>query len=181
MIRNTSKAICQVGIHSVYKPIAHLHGFGVKISNIMRSGQTMKSPLFRFLSAGTLIIFIAAEVMCFVHCHFGGGRSDSPEPTCHHAAAEQSNHDEDAPTQSPSGMSPCSTLQNLFASNSTLTLSVPDFPALYVLAPLAPSLDTTAIEASAPNSRPAQMRKWAVTPEVYLGPAIHSLAPPLLS
>jgi len=154
--------------------------FPIRIA--MRSCPTALKPLFRHLAAVTLVVFVVAQVLCFIHCHSGGGHgSDAEKPSCHGTAA-QSHHDEDgssSPKPLPTGS--CSTLKNLFASNGTLTLVVPDSPSLYVLNPFALALDTTAIEPSASISRHAGPREWSLTPEVYLGPAIHSLAPPLLS
>jgi len=152
------------------------------ISIAMRSSPTALKPLFRHLAAVTLVVFVVAQVLCFVHCHSGGGHGgDAEKPSCHGTAA-QSHHDEDgsSPTK-PLPMGSCATLQNLFASNGALTLAVPEFAPLYSLTSFALALDATAIEPTALISRQPRPREWALTPEVYLGPAIHSLAPPLLS
>jgi hypothetical protein len=145
----------------------------------MRSSQTAMNPLFRSLAILTLAVFVAAEVMCFVHCHFGGGHGNAAEASCHGATSSEPGHDEDGPI--PSATASCFTLQNLLTTSGALTLVVPEFPSLYTVAPVALALDTTATELTASVSRPAWPRNWVFTPEVYLGPALHSLAPPLLS
>ena len=148
----------------------------------MRSCQTILKPLLRSLGALTLAVFVVAEVMCFIHCHFGGGHGDGEKPSCHSTATAESNHHEDdSPSPKPTPMGSCATLQNLLASNGALTLAVPEFAPLYSLTSFALALDATAIEPTALISRQPRPREWALTPEVYLGPAIHSLAPPVLS
>ena len=149
----------------------------------MRSCQTTLKPLLRSLGALTLAVFVVAQWMCFVHCHSGDGHGDAnaEKPSCHSTAATQSHHDKDGSSPKPSPMGSCATLQNLLASNGALTLAVPEFAPLYSLTSFALALDATAIEPTALISRQPRPREWALTPEVYLGPAIHSLAPPLLS
>jgi hypothetical protein len=145
----------------------------------MRSCQTTLSPLFRSLAVLTLAVFVAAELMCFVHCHFGGGHADSAEPSCHQTVAAEGDHSEDGPSSpARSSMTSCFTLQNLLTS-SGLTLIVPEFPALYTLTPAA--LDAIAVELTASISRPARHCDWVFTPEVCTGPANRTLAPPFLS
>jgi hypothetical protein len=147
----------------------------------MRSGLTTQKPLLRSLAAMTLAVFVVAEAMCFVHCHFGGGHGDAEKPSCHQAASARADHDQDAPTAPSSSKTSCATLQNLLASNGVLTLLVPEFPPLYTLGPLVLSLDATIADPTASISRSTRHRDWVLTPEVCLGPALHSLAPPLLS
>ncbi|MCI0536828.1 MAG: hypothetical protein L0Z50_16545 [Verrucomicrobiales bacterium] len=130
----------------------------------------------------TLVAFVAAEAMCFVHCHFGGGHADAEQPSCHSTASTRSNHDENGPASpAPSAMISCFTLKNLLTSGGALTLVAPDQPIFYILGPVALALDATATEPTASISRAARSRDWVFTPEVSLGPALHSLAPPLLS
>jgi hypothetical protein len=149
---------------------------------LMGSCQTTLKPLLRNFAALTLTVFVVAEALCFVHCHFRGGHGDAEQRSCHSTAATQSNHNDDGPSSSKSpAKGSCSTLQNLLVNNDALIVVVPEFPALYFLTPLAFALDTTEIEPASLRLRHARLREWALTPEVYLGPAIHSLAPPLLS
>jgi hypothetical protein len=150
----------------------------------MRSCQPALKLLLPHLAALTLLVLVVAEAMCFVHCNFGGGHGDADtkaeHASCHGTAATQSNHSEDGPSPKPTPKGSCATLQNLLTSNGALTVFAPEFPALYLLSPLVVAFDATASEPTASIFRDAGPREWALTPEVYLGPAIHSLAPPLL-
>jgi hypothetical protein len=150
----------------------------------MRSCRTTLKPLFRWLAAITVAVFIGAEAMCFVHCHLGGGHGGSGEASCHghETAAAESGHDEESPSSpKPSPTSSCATLQNLLSNSVALTLVVPDFPLRYTQAPSVLGLNDIVTEPNASISRAARPREWVFTPEVYLGPAIHSLAPPAFS
>jgi hypothetical protein len=145
----------------------------------MRSCQATLKPLFRSLAVLTLAVFVAAEVMCFLHCHLGGGHGDAGEPSCHSTASTHAGHDEDS-SRPPTPSTSCVTLQNLLTSTSTVVLIVPEFSELYTLPPLALALDAMATEPTAPVSRQAWRWDWVFTPEVSLGPAFRSLAPPFL-
>ena len=59
-------------------------------------------------------------------------------------------------------------------------LIVPESFVLYLLSPCVPALDLTATEATATVSRQTDVREWVFTPEVSLGPAFRSLAPPFV-
>lgn len=69
---------------------------------------------------------------------------------------------------------------NISTSGEAHTLVVPDFPVLYFLPPVAFALDATASKPEAIFSRQPIHGDWVLTPEVSLGPAFRSLAPPSL-
>jgi hypothetical protein len=69
----------------------------------------------------------------------------------------------------------------LTGNAAVLLVVTPEFSLLYTLAPTALTLDATAIEPAVSFSRDARWRERVFTPEVYLGPAFRSLAPPLLA
>ena len=150
----------------------------------MRSRQTTFSPLLRFFAAGALLVWVAAQVFCFAHCNFGVSHGDSTQPSCHASAPSQAHH-EDGDSSSPahhdsSGSVACSTLKSALADSGSVSLVHPDFRLLYALTPVALMLDITAAEPISPCSRQARPREWVFTPEVSLGPAFRSLAPPSL-
>lgn len=149
----------------------------------MRSRQTILSPLLRSFAVLALVVFVAAQTQCFIHCNFGGGHGDSAPPSCHGAAPAQACHGqgESSSPPVPSPTATCFTLKNLLTSGGALTLVVPDFFVLYLLTPLALALDVTATEPEAAFARQANHRDWVLTPEVSLGPAFRSLAPPFVS
>ena len=153
-------------------------------SHFMRSRQTTFSPLLRSFAGGALLVWVAAQVLCFAHCNFGIGRGTSEEPSCHASAPSPAHHEDDdsAPSHhDSSGSITCSTLKSALVEIGSVALVHPDFHALYSLAPVALMLDHTAARPTSPSSRQAKPRNWVFTPEVCLGPAFRSLAPPFLS
>ena len=143
----------------------------------MRSRQTTFSPLLRSVAAGALLVWVAAQVLCFAHCQFGVGHGGSEPPSCHAPAPTPSPHDNG---DSSAGIT-CSTLKSALPGSGSAVLVQPEFPQLYTLAPFALSLDVTATEPTACFFRQAKTLDWVFTPEVSLGPAHRSHAPPFLT
>ena len=149
----------------------------------MRSRQTSFSPLLRSFAAGALFVWLTAQVLCFAHCNFGVGHGSSEQPSCHASAPSQGHHD-DGDSSSPahhesSDSAACSTLKSALVGSGATALVQPDFHLLYTLAPL--TLHATVMEPTASFFRQAKVRDRVFTPEVCLGPAFRSLAPPALS
>ena len=148
----------------------------------MRSRQISFSPLLRSFAAGALLVWVAAQVLCFAHCNFGFGHGDSEQASCHGSAPTSTHHD-DSDSSSPthhksSASAACSTLKSALVGSSTTALVQPDFHLLYTLAPL--TLHATVMEPTASFFRQAKVRDRVFTPEVCLGPAFRSLAPPFV-
>lgn len=143
------------------------------------------SPLLRSLAGVTALVWIAAQVLCFVHCNFGGGHGDDLQPSCHGIASPPAHHDDGDSSGSShnhsSGDVSCVTLKTALVNGSSLALTAPQLPVLYTLAPFALAFDATATEWAAPFTRQAGRDDWVFTPEVCLGPAFRSHAPPFLS
>ena len=147
----------------------------------MKSRQTTLRPLFRWFAAVTLLVWIGAQALCQAHCSPGACHDESGTAGGHEAATSHSHHDdEQSPAhQDSSADASCETLKSALSSHASSPLIIPEFSVLYTLAPTALALDVTAIEPVALFSRDARTRDWVFTPEVFLGPAFHSLAPPL--
>jgi len=77
-------------------------------------------------------------------------------------------------------MASCSTLKNLASSSAGLPHITPEFAFLYFLAPFALAHDATATEPQVLFLRQANHSERVFTPEVFLGPAFRSLAPPFV-
>lgn len=146
----------------------------------MRWRQRILSPWLRSLAAFALLVFVAAQTACFIHCHFGGGHGNSDaQPSCHGSAAAKATHGEhDAPAPAPT--TTCSTLKTMLAGADAPTVIAPQFHTLYLLAPLSLALDATETQPKAAFFRQSRTRDWVFTPGVCLGPAFRSLAPPFL-
>ncbi len=151
----------------------------------MRSRQTKLSPLLRSFAAAGLLVWLTAQVLCTAHCSFGVCHGKAENASCHDSAQPQPHHDEgDSPTPAhddSSTSASCLTLKTALVNGASLALVRPDLPVLYTLAPFALALDVTATEPAASFYRQAQPRDWVFTPEVSLGPAHRSHAPPFLS
>ena len=148
----------------------------------MSSRQTTLRPLFRCFAAVTLLFWIGAQVLCQAHCSPGACHDESGETGCHEATTPNSHHgDEHTPDhQDRSANASCETLKSALSDNTSSPLVTPEFSILYTLAPTALALDVTGIKPEALFSRDARLRGRVFTPEVYLGPAFRSLAPPVL-
>lgn len=150
----------------------------------MRLRQITLNPLFRSLAALTLLIWLGAQVLCTIHCDFGGGHGESEQASCHGPAQSDSHRDDGEsstpthPDSSPSTI--CLTLKSALVSGHALALTQPELQFLYTLAPVALALDATAIEPAARISRAAWHRDRVLTPEVCTGPANRSHAPPFV-
>lgn len=145
--------------------------------------QTTLSPLLRSVGALVLVVYVVAQALCFLHCNFGGGHGDlASRPSCHSAGAAQACHDEGDSSSPPvpAKTTTCSTLMNTLVSSDGPISVVPHFSVLYFLTPCALSLEAAAPKPEAIFSRQANHSDWVLTPEVSLGPAFRSLAPPSL-
>jgi hypothetical protein len=143
--------------------------------------QTTLRPLLRRFAAVTLFVWLGATAMCLSECVC----SDSQPQEHHHESATASHdHDDDSPLPANDCQdhgSFCNSLRATALSSAKLA-DAPALPALllYTLATpdtFAPCLDTTEVH----FSRQPQPRDWVFTPEVCLGPAFRSLAPPVSS
>ncbi len=151
----------------------------------MRLRQTTLSPLYRSWAVLGLLVFVVAQAMCLVHCHFGGGHGDEAQPSCHSSPRATTSHDcrddQDQAPSPPTATATCSTLKTMLAGGDALTLVAPQLHTLYPLAPISLALDAAEAQPKAGFSRQAHLCDWVFTPVVCLGPAFRSLAPPSLS
>ena len=160
--------------------------FGLgRLNEMIRSRQPSLSPLLRYFAAAALLVWVAAQVVCSAHCNFGFGHGDAEQASCHGSAPSQAHHDDgNSPGPAHKGSSTsaaCLTLKSALFDGKVCELVKPEFQLLYTLAWFAPAVEATQIELVAHFFRQARPRDWVFTPEVYLGPAFRSLAPPFSS
>ena len=146
----------------------------------MVSCRATLSPLLRSLAGATLLVWLAAWVFCSVDCCAG----DSDSQPGHHdeqATASQHDHDQAPDSDNHSGHddSACTTLKTLVPTASNLVLLKPDF-GFCTLSFVSPPQMLTVAQIETPISRQPPDREWLLTPEVCLGPAFRSHAPPVL-
>jgi hypothetical protein len=141
------------------------------------------SPLLRSLAAGTLLMWVAAQVFCTGHCNMGLGHDDAGQASCHGVApANVDHHDEESPRPAHHDSEPtfaCIVLKSALTSGSVPALVHPELSLLYALPPFGLALDATVTASAVSFSRQGRRLDWVFTPEVSLGPAFRSLAPPL--
>lgn len=148
----------------------------------MNSRRIKSSLLLRWFAAVTLLIWVGSLVLCQAHCAFNAC-GDSEGVSCHAGNFSDSHHGDEhssQPDHHDDTDSACLSLKSAFQSNNASTPVQPEFHPLYKLASIVYSLTATALEPASSFSRQAQPRNWAFTPEVCLGPAFRSLAPPVL-
>ncbi len=148
----------------------------------MRLRQTTLSPLLRSLAALALVVFVVAQTMCFVHCNFGGRHGDKAQPSCHGSPQHAASHDgdDDSAPSIPSPTAACASLMTMLAGGDAPTLTAFQTHTLYLLPSFVLALDAAEARPQAAFGRHAHLRKWTFTPEVCLGPAFRSLAPPFV-
>ena len=150
----------------------------------MRLRSITPSPLLRWFAAATLVLWIGANVLCQSHCLLGPC-ADSDDADHHALEMADSHHgDEQAPQpghQDGSEPAACQTLKSALLGSSPSQPLAPHFAVLYVLAPALLTFDATDIQTTPSFSRQARLREWVFTPEVCLGPAFRSHAPPFSS
>ena len=146
----------------------------------MVSRPTTLSPPLRSLAAAMLLVWLAAWVFCSVDCC--GGDSDGP-PGPHDEQADSSHHDHDQAPDSDNHSghddSACNTLKTLVPTACNLVLVKPDFGCC-ILSFVSLPQALTAAQIETPVSRQPPDRERVFTPEVCLGPAFRSHAPPVL-
>ena len=144
----------------------------------MASRRTSLNPLLRLLAAATLLCWLGALALCSTECFEGD--------TDHHAGQKEiaSSHSDDHPTpdsENHSGHddSVCGSLKTLVPTAHNNVLPKPDFGFCFLRFVSLPQALTVA-ENETLVSRQQPDREFVFTPEVCLGPAFRSLAPPVL-
>ncbi len=153
----------------------------------MHSHEKSLSPLFRSVAGGVLVAWIAAFSLCTAHCSgflSDDGHEDGGKPSCHDTGSTKTTHHDDGDSKDsehcPSATLGCAALQSAWMSGKAVTGIQAPTHVLYLLAPLTLALNATPDDSVTLAFRQATPRDWVFTPEVCLGPAFRSLAPPVL-
>lgn len=145
----------------------------------MRLRQTILRPLLRLLGAVAVVVYLAAQTLCFLHCNIRGG-GESALASCHGAQTTQACHaaDDSSSTDSSSKTTTCVTLKNSLFTGDTSSLTVPQLSVLYWFDAPALLVEASGLKSQGISFRQANHSNWVFTPEMSLGPAFRSLAPP---
>jgi hypothetical protein len=145
----------------------------------MSSRQTKLHPLLRSLAAATLLCWLGALVLCGTEC--SGGDSDHQAGQKEMAlSSPASGSMPDSDNHSGHEDSACNTLKTLVPTTCNLVIFKPDFGFLTLSFVLPPQAATIA-QAEVAVSRQPRDAELVFTPEVSLGAAFYSLAPPVLA
>jgi hypothetical protein len=145
----------------------------------MKSQPPKLNPVVRLAAAGMLLVWLTVVAHCSVEC--GAGDSDSCSKAEHShpvAAPGTSSHDSDQHGSHDDSF--CVSLHSICLLSSSPALAKPDFGAAWPLDfvsdawPITMTLPETSVSRQPPDCN------WVFTPVVCLGPAFHSLAPPVL-
>ena len=150
----------------------------------MRLRPKTFGPLFRGFAAATLLTWIGAQALCQTSCIIGGCHDEGGDTSCHPVNVASPHHGDPDHGSQPCdddccADASCLTLKSALIGNGALPLVTPQLLLLHLVAPFMLVLDATANEPVAFFSRQATPRKWVFTPEVCLGPALRSHAPPV--
>lgn len=150
----------------------------------MSSHQSKPGSLLRWCGALTLLVWLGAHILCRAHCLASECQDELNAASGGEATASESHHGHEHPPQplhpDRSADASCHTLNSALTGNAVAPLISPEFSLLYALVPTTHALDASAVELAASFSRQADRRDRLLTPEVFLGAAFRSLAPPVL-
>jgi hypothetical protein len=146
------------------------------------SRKTKLTPAIRLCAATSLVVWLAALMFCSADC-FPGDSHCQPSHHDEQAAASQHEHDQapDSDKHGDCNDSFCDSLKTFVHLTGSSFLAKPDFGLAYTLGFASFSQATEVSQPEAPIFRQAWRGDWVFTPEVYLGPAFRSHAPPVLS
>jgi hypothetical protein len=120
-----------------------------------------------------LLVWVAAQALCFAHCHFSSAKKSTSvahhQGSCCPKKAEKS------------GSTVCVTLKSALHDLAAPADTAPDAPLLYLLVAWMDAPGATASSAAQNFLRQQSSRNRLRTPEVCLGPAFRSHAPPVLA
>lgn len=140
------------------------------------------SPFLRSMAAMTLVCWVASLIFCTELCAETGSPADSVNTHSHGDAADShhDHHDSSEPGKgSPCGPESCQPLKQALTASHRMAFD----PPVELIFTVDDSRLTFQESETAFSQilRQAPPRDWVFTPEVCLGPAFHSLAPPAVS
>jgi len=132
-------------------------------------------PMLRVVAAMSLMFWLAAFTFCSTEClHADADHMEQATAADHHDS-----HDSSKEEQHDDSF--CISLHSFAPSSAVSELAKPDFRLVLTLNLLLPTPQFSIVEPKLSISRQPPDREWPFTPEVCLGPAFRSLAPPSLA
>jgi hypothetical protein len=136
------------------------------------NGQIRQRPGFRILAAAFLFVWLAAMGICSAHCSLGflSPKSRGKTQCCHHEGSKENSKN-----------SSCLINQSAPAIENAFIQLHTEWQFSYLLTPVALLQDASLTQTLVSPIRQGMPTDWPAMPEVYLGAAYFSLAPPLQS
>ena len=141
----------------------------------MTSSRTRLSPLLRSFAAVMLLVWVAAFMACSTKCFCADSDSEHAEQ-----ASAANNHSPGSDKDCNHDDSFCTSLHSLTPVSTAAVLDKPDFGLAFTLDFLSTAQLVTVAQTETSVSREPPDRQFVFTPEVSLGAAFRSLAPPVL-
>jgi hypothetical protein len=137
--------------------------------------QTLK-PFLRFIAAGTLLVWLSAVGLCQLHCCGDDDHAAAKKFVAH--AGKSDSHDGDKDCHDDSA---CLTLKSALQNNNAIALGKPDFGLALSLNFLSTVTTVETSQSETFISRQPPDGNRVFKPEVSLGAAFYSLAPPVFA
>lgn len=146
--------------------------------NLVKSKrQKLLSPAVRWTALGCVALWLLAVGHCMVECSTDGCQSQSGAvPSA--LTANPAGHHSNQPAHHDDGF--CDSLHSVCPISPAMDLIKPNF-GLALLNFVSPVQTVDSAMPEAPISRHPPDREPVLTPGLSLGPALHSLAPPVLA
>ncbi len=146
--------------------------------------RTMPNLLIRLLAVGAVFLWMGASEFCALETLIRHAHDEANAERVVQRAT--SAHDHSAPGQVPGRHdgpehSCCTSLQTAELALPSVMSAKPDFGQVHPLLAVASAPLTLSAECLEALACPTPDREWVFTPEVSLGPALRSHAPPLLA
>ena len=145
---------------------------------------------WRWCAAVTLLTWMAAQTLCVEHCSQDICNGDFNEASPHDLATVESHHHDGDSHDAENSSAPshhhseegsfCLSLKTVLLSGNVDAVVSPNAPLLYLIPSLMTS-DARGICRTTSVIRQFKRPIWVSAPQVCLGPAFRSLAPPVLS
>ena len=144
----------------------------------MTSSRTKLSPLLRSLAAVMLLLWVAAVTACSTKCLCADSDSEHMEQSAMANSQSHDSHGSDKDCDHDDSF--CTSLHSLTPVSTATVLDKPDFGLAFTLDFLSTAQLLTVAQTETSISRQPRTREWVFTPEVSLGAAFRSHAPPVL-
>lgn len=146
----------------------------------MRGPHRQLRPFLRLTAAATLVVWLTALGFCTASDTPAIGRDNPAKDTCSDRCNKEHSSAPAKPA-CPSNCAPCDTLKTALLGATALKVMPPTLSVIHASPLVTLAFDAQIVPPTASVFRHARLRERVFTPEVCLGPAFRSHAPPSLA